>query len=82
MTKSLRFAIVFIVLLFWLGPATVTASDPVHWGYEGEVGPEHWGDLSPDYAACSQGVEQSPVDIPATAPVNPQAWGSAISHQC
>ena len=79
MTKSLRFAIVLIVLLFWLGPATVTASDPVHWGYEGEVGPEHWGDLSPDYAACSQGVEQSPVDIPATAPVNPP--GLSLSYQ-
>ena len=79
MTKSLRFVIVLIMLLFWLGPVTVTASDPVHWGYEGEVGPEHWGDLSPDYAACSQGVEQSPVDIPATAPVNPP--GLSFNYQ-
>jgi len=71
--------IILIVLLFWLGPATVTASDPVHWGYEGEVGPEHWGDLSPDYAACSQGVEQSPIEIPATAPVNPP--GLSFNYQ-
>jgi len=47
------------------------ASTSVHWGYAGEVAPEYWGDLSPDYAACSQGKEQSPVDIPASAPVNP-----------
>lgn len=46
------------------------AADPVHWTYDGEEGPEHWGDLSPDYALCSAGQEQSPVDIPANAPVN------------
>jgi carbonic anhydrase len=71
MTKSTRFVTVLILLMTCLAATTVAASDPVHWGYEGEVGPEHWGDLSPDYAACSQGVEQSPVDILATAPVNP-----------
>ncbi len=34
-----------------------------HWTYEGETGPAHWGELSPDYAACSKGKRQSPVDI-------------------
>src|SRR5580693_5396729 len=33
------------------------------WSYEGADGPEHWGDLDPDYAACSRGKEQSPIDI-------------------
>jgi len=51
--------------------APARASEPVHWGYEGEVGPEKWGELSPDYALCSAGAEQSPVDIPASAPLNP-----------
>ncbi|TNF81432.1 MAG: hypothetical protein EP299_02145 [Acidobacteria bacterium] len=37
----------------------------VHWGYEGEEGPEHWADLSPDFAACGQGVEQSPIEYRA-----------------
>jgi len=27
--------------------------------------------LSPDFAACANGVEQSPIDIPASAPLNP-----------
>lgn len=40
---------------------------PVHWTYEGEEGPEHWGDLSPDYAACSTGKSQSPINIEAPA---------------
>jgi len=34
-----------------------------HWSYSGDTGPERWGSLSPEYAACSQGKEQSPVNI-------------------
>jgi carbonic anhydrase len=33
------------------------------WSYEGPKGPDHWGDLDPDYAACKVGKEQSPIDI-------------------
>jgi carbonic anhydrase len=33
------------------------------WSYEGTLGPDHWGSLDPDYAACNAGHEQSPVDI-------------------
>ncbi len=36
-----------------------------HWGYSGEEGPSHWGDLSTDWATCKTGTEQSPIDIPA-----------------
>lgn len=31
--------------------------------YEGERGPENWGSLSPDYAACVDGSAQSPIDV-------------------
>ena len=34
-----------------------------HWTYEGKTGPEHWGDLNPDFAACTNGKEQSPINI-------------------
>ena len=44
--------------------------DPDPWGYSGDGGPENWGGLSDDYAACAEGREQSPVDI---------ATGSAAS---
>ncbi len=37
-----------------------------HWTYEGESGPAHWGELSGDYAVCSQGKSQSPIDISET----------------
>ena len=34
------------------------------WSYEkGPNGPEHWGDIDPDYAACKTGAAQSPVNI-------------------
>ncbi|MGH7654311.1 MAG: carbonic anhydrase [Gemmatimonadaceae bacterium] len=34
------------------------------WSYDaGAIGPEHWGALDPDYAACNAGREQSPIDI-------------------
>ncbi|MBI5599285.1 MAG: carbonic anhydrase family protein [Deltaproteobacteria bacterium] len=34
-----------------------------HWSYEGEAGPNRWGELSPEFAVCSEGKNQSPVDI-------------------
>ncbi len=33
------------------------------WSYEGATGPEHWGDLKPEYAPCKIGTSQSPIDI-------------------
>ncbi len=32
----------------------------VHWGYEGDNGPEHWGDAFP---VCGKGKKQSPLNI-------------------
>jgi carbonic anhydrase len=39
------------------------ASDASHWGYSGEAGPEHWGALSADNIMCSEGKNQSPIDL-------------------
>jgi len=39
------------------------AAEGVHWGYSGPTGPEHWAELSPEFAACGAGLNQSPVDI-------------------
>jgi carbonic anhydrase len=41
------------------------AAEVVHWSYEGGAGPDHWGSLAKDNAACSVGGQQSPVDIVA-----------------
>ncbi|MCP4542681.1 MAG: carbonate dehydratase [Chloroflexi bacterium] len=59
-----------VLLSLALSVRVVVADEGIHWTYEGEHGPEHWGELSHDYAACSAGREQSPISIPATASVN------------
>ncbi len=33
------------------------------WGYSGDIGPEHWGQLSPEWAECTYGQRQSPINI-------------------
>ncbi len=43
-------------------PAGETEGE-VHWGYAGEVGPEAWGRLSPEFAICDAGTRQSPIDL-------------------
>jgi carbonic anhydrase len=48
------------------GAAEPAPSAPAHdapWGYEGDEGPVHWGHIAPDYALCSAGRMQSPVDL-------------------
>ena len=34
-----------------------------HWGYTGHHAPQYWGSLDPKYTMCSEGVNQSPIDI-------------------
>jgi carbonic anhydrase len=34
-----------------------------HWSYIGERGADRWGLLNPEYAACANGRQQSPIDI-------------------
>jgi carbonic anhydrase len=39
------------------------AQTTAHWDYYGKTGPLGWGHLDPAYRLCSQGKEQSPIDI-------------------
>lgn len=43
--------------------STQEAGAPPHWGYEGEVGPDHWAQFESDFGACSSGRNQSPIDL-------------------
>jgi len=36
---------------------------PAHWDYAGSGGPESWGQMKPEFAKCSSGTRQSPIDI-------------------
>ncbi len=48
--------------------AAEAAHTEVAWSYAGETGPDRWGMLSEEYAACAAGMAQSPIDV-ATASV-------------
>ena len=44
--------------------ATMAQEPPAHeWSYSGSEGPAHWGELTPEFAACKTGHRQSPVNI-------------------
>lgn len=69
-----RFALILVALGAMVllaacgGGQTETAETPqpaaeVQWAYDGEAGPEHWGELSPEFALCSTGQEQTPIDL-------------------
>lgn len=61
-----RYAYLLILLLNMLIPgvcAAQTSSSGTIWRYDGRFGPEHWGEISTDFAACSDGTQQSPIDI-------------------
>jgi len=36
---------------------------PRHWDYQGAAGPDHWAELSAEFATCGHGSRQSPIDI-------------------
>jgi carbonic anhydrase len=54
---------VFLLSAASLAAAQTTPPAGAPWDYEGKRGTLTWGKLDPAYKACSQGHEQSPVDI-------------------
>ena len=64
MKQATRQPIAFMFLTAALA-LTMCAQDhkSAHWRYDGDQGPNHWGDLSPEFALCQSGHRQSPVDI-------------------
>jgi len=39
-----------------------------HWSYQGQTGPNTWGDLSQEYTTCKLGKHQSPIHIETATP--------------
>ena len=56
-------SIAAVALIAIAASAAAAQHAGAHWTYSGEDGPSHWGALSHDYAVCSSGHEQSPIDI-------------------
>lgn len=63
---SVKIENVFVLFLGALIAGGLHAGEDPHWSYSGTTGPENWGTLSPDYTACSKGLNQSPINISKT----------------
>jgi carbonic anhydrase len=44
-------------------PAQEAKSEHHEWDYGSTLGPAHWGSLKPEFAQCTSGHHQSPIDI-------------------
>ena len=56
--------------VFILSAVNAQDGHSVHWGYEGEAEPEHWGELDETFALCSQGRAQSPINLTAATGID------------
>ena len=54
---------VVAALMLGSGQSVLASGGSAHWGYAGNEGPSHWGELSHDYEACKSGKKQSPINI-------------------
>jgi carbonic anhydrase len=57
--------------------APAAAHAAPHWTYEGEAGPDHWGAMSADFAACAAGHFQSPIDVAQVSAHEPRSLAAA-----
>lgn len=71
--KTIKYIALTTTFLFLPIAGVVASSDrpsekghSIHWSYEGEYGPEHWGDIKSDYFRCKGEESQSPVGIALT----------------
>jgi len=55
----------FIVIILFSSAGFLAAGEDVHWDYDGDEGPEHWGMLADKYEMCVKGRNQSPIDLVA-----------------
>jgi carbonic anhydrase len=47
--------------------------DSEHWGYMGDIGPRHWNEVKKEFKMCSEGKQQSPINIIASQDTNLKA---------
>jgi len=62
MKKSLLLSLCSLLLI----NVATASSDGINWSYDGATGPEHWGKLAAEFSQCSQGKNQSPININTT----------------
>jgi len=63
--KPMDYRVSTMVLISMVFSSTGLAAEEEenHWSYSGEDGPQQWGELTPDNFMCSEGKNQSPIDL-------------------
>ncbi|WP_368565219.1 carbonic anhydrase [Pseudoxanthomonas sp. UTMC 1351] len=61
--KATGLAAALLLASLSLSSTAQNSDPPPHWGYAGEVGPEHWAQFESDFGTCSDGRNQSPIDL-------------------
>lgn len=62
---QLRLSVLATICATSIPAISLAEPPPPAWSYSGKDSPEHWGDISPVYATCKSGKNQSPVDLSA-----------------
>lgn len=65
-------------------PPEATSSVPghaPHWSYEGDGGPQAWGNLKPEFNTCATGKRQSPIHIEDAVTLQGPAEAIQINYQ-
>jgi carbonic anhydrase len=55
--------LVVIAIAAFSNTNNFSIAESLEWGYSGAEGPSNWGDISPEFAACKAGKEQSPINL-------------------
>jgi carbonic anhydrase len=50
-----------------------------HWGYTGDVAPSHWSEVNKKFHMCSEGKQQSPIDVVASTDIELPALNLAYT---
>jgi carbonic anhydrase len=61
MKRTITTAVFFGVVM--LAGAPVALASGELWSYDGETGPDNWGELTQDWAVCGNGRYQSPINL-------------------
>ena len=56
---------ILLIALAMSPVASIAEGEDPHWEYKGEHGPDHWGELAEHFNTCSEGKNQSPVNLVA-----------------
>lgn len=63
--NSVKKYIALVSMLVFCNSLLFAAGEAPHWGYDEEEGPDRWGQLADDFSLCSDGKNQSPIDLVA-----------------